>query len=412
MEMIEIAGEGAIGTKDPDEIALEDLVAPLTSEVFFERCWERRPLATRGRPPGFFTPLFSMRDVDRVIRYQKPRPGRIDLVTEGGFIRDNFLGADGAADINLVYESYLKGSTIVLSGLDETWEPLAVFSRRLEARLSHPVAVAVYLTPPRFHGLQPHFDTQENVILQVEGTKRWRVYEPVRELPLVEGSYLPVAREQLSAPLLDAELRPGDTLYVPRGFAHEAEAGDSPSLHITLDIHVLTWMDLLSDAVAAMAGREARLRRSLPAGFLSDEGAMRALESGFVEIVELLRREARLADAVGKHAEKLIVRKPPPADGHFSALLADIRLDTPLRKRKASLTRVVEDGGTAGIQFSGNHLFGPAKIAAALRHVAENEVVVPARLPGALSDEERLLLARRLVRVGLLAPARAGGGDT
>lgn len=407
-DLVEGAGRGIA---DPVGIVFEDLVHPLTAERFFEEYWEKRPLVTRGRPPDFFVPLFSTRDVDQVICYQKPGPGRLDLVTEGGFVRDNFLGEGGVADINLVYESYLKGSTLVLSALDETWAPLVVFSRSLEARLSHPVAVAVYLTPPRFHGLQPHFDTQENFVLQVEGTKRWKVYEPVRELPPVQGSYLPVAREQLSAPLLDIELRSGDVLYLPRGFVHEAEAGDSPSLHITLDVHVRTWTDLLSDALAAMADRERRLRASLPAGFLRDDQAMQSLQSGFAERMDLLRREARLGDAVSKHVEKLIVRKTPPPDGHFSTLRAEIGLDTPLKKRGSPLTRVVEDPLRAGIQFSGNQLFGPPRIGPALHYVAKSGIVVPAHFPGELRDSEKLVLARRLVRVGLLTLAPAGPAE-
>lgn len=408
---LESTREERLAPRRVEALSLADLLAPVSPDTFFHTYWEQRPLVTRGRAAGFFSPLFSLQDVDRAICYLKPGPGRLDLVTEGGFVRDNFLGPDGAANINLVYESYLKGSTVILSGLEETWEPLSVFSRRVEGALSHPVAVAVYLTPPGHRGVQPHFDTQENFILQVEGTKHWKVYPAQRELPPVEGSYLPVAREKLPAPLLETELHPGDVLYIPRGFVHEARATDSASLHITVDVHVRTWHDLLSDMLSALAAREPRLRRALPPALLSQAGARTSLEEGFAERMALLQREGRLADALSKHAEKLIVSRPPPPDGHFALLHAEIGLDTPLRKRAAVLTRLLDTEGAAGIQFSGNQLLGPAKIAGALRTIDAAERFRPSELPGDLSDGEKLVLVRRLVRVGLLTRAPPENGE-
>lgn len=392
-------------TRSADEIGFQDLIAPLSIKDFLAEYWEKRPLLTSGRPPDFFAPLFSTRDVDRAICFFKPKPGRIDLVTEQGFVRDNFLNPDGTANINLVMESYLKGSTIVLSGLEQTWEPLAVFTGSLEGSLNHPVAISVYLSPPRFQGVKPHYDTQENFLLQVEGTKQWKVYPPVFDLPPVEGSYASVPREQLSEPVCEAVLEPGDVLYIPRGFVHEGIAGDRPSLHITVDIHVRTWHDFLSDALAAVAERNPRLRRALPAGFLNDDEVMRALGEEFDAFMETLRTEARLQDAVWKHTEMLAVRKPPPADGHFSMLDLEIGPETTLKKRRTSLVRVFQGDGTAGIQFSGNHVLGPSKIIEALKYVAEAETITPASLPGSLNEQEKLVLARRLVRAGLLTLA-------
>lgn len=396
---------GPVELKRADEIGFEDLIAPLTPQAFFAEYWEKKPLISQGRPARFFTPLFSIQDMDRAICYFKPKPGRIDLVTEEGFVRDNFLGSDGTANINLVMESYLKGSTVVLSGLEQTWEPLALFSRALESSLNHPIAMAVYLSPPNFHGINPHYDTQENFLLQVEGSKQWKVYKPLQELPPVEGSYAPVARERLSEPICEAVLEPGDVLYIPRGFVHEGMAEGKPSLHITIDVHVRTWFDFLSDALAAMAERNPEFRRSLPAGFLNDEATMQSLVEEFGQFMEVFHRQASYQDAVGKHTEIFAVRKPPPPDGHFRMLNTEIHPDTRLQKRRTTLTRVFQENGVAGIQFSGNQVIGPLKIIEALQHIAESEVITPASLPGALSENEKLILVRRLVRTGLLTLA-------
>jgi len=384
------------------EAVFADLIAPITEEVFFRDYWEKQPLVSRGRPADFFVPLFSIRDVDKLIAYTKPKSGWLDLVSAQGFVADNYLNADGTASVNLVRESYLKGSTIILSGLEQVWEPLVVLAARIEAQLSHPVAMAVYLTPPNFQGVKPHFDTQENFLLQVEGTKSWKVYKPLQELPPVEGSYSPVERERLSEPICETVLHPGEVLYIPRGFVHEGIAGDQPSLHITVDIHVRTWLDFFSDALAAMAQREPRFRRSLPAGFLNSEEGMQLLDSEFHEFLDLFRDRTQLSDAVSKHAEVLAVKKPPAPDGHFAVLHADIHAHTRLKKRQTTLNRVFEENGMAGMQFSGNHIVGPAKIAGALKYIAHSDTLTPASLPGPLTENEKIVLVRRLVRIGLL----------
>jgi lysine-specific demethylase/histidyl-hydroxylase NO66 len=386
---------------------LDEMLAPLSREEFFRDCWEKKPVISRGRDPDFFRSLFSLADVDRFICYHKPQPGRIDLVSDAGFVRDNFVNSDKTANVNLVYESYLKGSTVILSGLEDTWEPLVIFSRALERELNHPIAVAVYLTPPSVRGVQPHFDTQENLVLQVEGSKRWLVYPPARDLPPVEGSYMPVPRESLPAPILEVEVHPGDVLYIPRGFTHEASAGDRPSLHITVDVHVRTWFDLLSDALALLAERRRELRRSLPIGFLNQREPSAEMARELAEHLASLR-DVGLADVVRKYTEALIVNKPPPPDGHFAMLDATVEIDTWLEKRATTLTRLFREPGMVGIQFSGNQLMGPEKIAEALAFIDDHDSFTPAMLPGSLNDREKLVLVRRLVRTGLLtlrAPA-------
>ena len=400
----EIFQHGEFERKSAEEIGFADLVAPVSLERFFSEYWEKKPLVSRGRPADYFQPLFSIRDIDKAIYYLRPKPSRIEVVTGQGFVRDNYLSPDGTANLNLVAERYREGSTVILSGLEESWDSLAAFSRKLEGTLHHPVALGIYLTPPSTQGVQPHFDTQENLLLQVEGSKQWKVYGPLRELPEVEGSYRHVPRERIGAPLCETVLRAGDVLYIPRGFVHEGASEGTPSLHITVNIHVRTWFDFISDALASLADRDPRLRHSLPVGFLNDEQGLGAVSGGFAEMMDLLHREARLDDALGKHTENLL-SKPPVPDGLFARLFTDIGPESRLLKRATVLTRVFQHNGIAGIQFSGNQIVGPSKIAEALRYVAANDAVTPAALPGPLTENEKLVLARRLVRVGLLTLA-------
>ena len=388
--------------REPAAIDFDDIIAPIPRAQFFTEYWEKKPVVTRARARDFWTPLFSMKDVDKAITYTRPTSKRIEIATEQGFVRDNYFYPDGTANLTLVREIYLSGSTLLLGGLEKDWEPLAIFAANLDRTLCHHVAFAIYLTPPNFHGIRAHYDTQENFLLQVEGSKRWRVYPPVHELPPVEGSYRTVEKERLGAPLIDTILEPGDALYIPRGFVHEGEAGDAASLHITVDVHVRTWTDFLGDTLAALAEKDPRFRRSLPTGFLHDEQALAALAAEFRSMLDTFAASASVDDGVWKHSERVLLERPPVPDGHFTSLHVDIRPDTVVRKRRTSFTRVFARDGAAGIQFSGNQIVGPPKIEAALRFVAEHETFTPSDLPD-LGPNEQLVLTRRLVRVGLLA---------
>jgi ribosomal protein L16 Arg81 hydroxylase len=266
--------------------------------------------------------------------------------------------------------------------------------------------VAVYVTPPNAKGVKPHFDTQEGFLIQVDGSKRWKVYKPVHESPPVEGSYTSVEPERLSEPSCETVLNPGDVLYIPRGFPHEGIAGDGQaSLHITLEIHVRSWLDLMSDAMGALADRDVRFRKSAPVGFLNDRDAMSALAEHFEVFKRIFLEDSSLEDALRKHVERLAVKKPPLPDGHFAVLFEKIGLETRLKKRHIAVSRQFEENGMVGLQFSGNRIVGPAKIKPALEFIHDATEFAAAELPGGLSEKERLVLVNRLIRIGLLTLA-------
>jgi len=110
----------------------------------------------------------------------------------------------------------------------------------------------LYLTPAvplgeeeRRGGFEAHFDWMDVVVVQVEGEKVWSVGgSPMVALPLQDMKRKPKAQELLAYTqrrFQEFVLRPGDALFIPRGFVHNAStapAGDSqnPSLHLTFGL--------------------------------------------------------------------------------------------------------------------------------------------------------------------------------
>ncbi len=283
-----------------------------------------------------------------------------------------------------------RGATIVLQGLHLSRPELGAFCRALERALGHPAQVNAYYTPRSAQGLPVHHDTHDVFVLQVSGEKRWLVYEPRLELPLRNQKYSPDLGEP-GPTVHDLVLRPGDMLYLPRGWLHEALTSDSDSLHLTVGVNVVTWLDAFKAALEE-CGDEVGFRRSIETG--DADG-----------LVEQLRSRLGRADVERRAAEKLARTRRPIRDGQLSQLRAldELETDTELERRATALVRTVDRNGSVVLAFEGKELVFPAHAAQEIRGALElDEPFAASELPGTLDEDGRLVLVRRLVREGLL----------
>ncbi|KAL9189859.1 hypothetical protein ACHAXT_009534 [Thalassiosira profunda] len=172
----------------------------------------------------------------------------------------------------------------------------------LESEFGCMVGSNAYLTPLHSQGFAPHYDDVDVFILQLEGFKRWRVHAPFnkRETLPRESSrdYSQKEVEEGGEEILDVVLGPGDVLYLPRGWIHQAETvarpknvpklsgvKDDHSLHLTVSaMQKWCWADflevLMPEALesAATSDKTISLREGLPRNFLSYTGTMHQLD--------------------------------------------------------------------------------------------------------------------------------------
>jgi ribosomal protein L16 Arg81 hydroxylase len=371
--------------------ALERAIEPVAAEGFLEEHWERKPLVVPRAEEGRFDDLLSLRDVERLVTETALRTPAIRVVKAGetptGYTTDlpwRPQPFTGVADVRRVLAEFEAGATVVLQGLHHLWLPLARYCRHLEAFLGHPAQANAYYTPRGSQGLPVHHDTHEVLSLQVAGEKRWLVYEPVLELPLKNQRYRSALGEP-GEPVLDVTLRAGDTMYLPRGWLHQALTSASDSLHITVGINVRRWID---EARAALDEREDELpfRQAVDR---DEPPALPALEA------EQVRERAR---------DRFVFSRRPVLDGQLSELraLADLTPGTELVRRDT----VIADLRETTLVFEGRRLQFPERLAAELEFLVTAEgSFTPAQLPGDLDDAGRLVLVRKLVREGFLRQA-------
>jgi ribosomal protein L16 Arg81 hydroxylase len=289
------------------------------------------------------------------------------------------------AEIGRVLAEFEAGATLVLQGLHHTWPPLAEFCRFLEIELGHPAQANAYFTPRDAQGLPVHHDTHDVFSLQVAGEKRWLVYEPALELPLKDQKYGPELGEP-GEPAHDVTLRAGDTLYLPRGWLHQAMTSSTDSLHITVGVNVYTWLDAFKAALAECE---------------EDLGFRRSAEGDADDLLEALRARLDPDEASARRRRKLVSTRRPLLPDQLTQLQAldGLTLETPLERRPT----VIFDLEGSTLVFEGKTVGLPALAQEDLEFLASaDETFTAAELPGDLDDETRLVLVRRLVREGFL----------
>ena len=294
-------------------------------------------------------------------------------------------------------EEFEAGATIVLQGLHLHWEPLAIFCRRLERELDHAAQANAYFTPRDSQGLAVHHDTHDVFVLQVDGEKRWLVYEPVWPLPLKNQRY----KRELGSPgevVHDVTLRPGDTLYLPRGWLHEAVTSKTDSLHVTVGINVYSWLDAFKAALKECA-YDVAFRRA------PDEGDPD-------ELVERLRERLSPESVARRRRERFVKTRRPILGDQLSQLRAldALGLETPVERRPTVVADLAEASGGIALVFEGRELIFPRAAGSDLQFAAQAEGPFrPSDLPGELDERSRLVLVRRLVREGFLRLSEVDG---
>ena len=379
---------------------------PVEPERFLEEHWEARPLLVQRAEEGRFDDLLSAAEAERLVastglRYPAFRLVRADDQLQ---VRDYTVDLSwrpvplaATVDVERVAAEFARGATIVLQALHLHHAPIARFARALEQDLGQGVQVNAYYTPQAAQGLPVHHDTHDVFCLQVSGEKRWLVYEPALELPLKNQRY---SRElgEPGAPVLDVTLRAGDTLYLPRGWLHEALTSESDSLHLTVGLSAYTWLDALKDALADCQ-EEIAFRRSVPA-----EGET------VDDLLALLEERLRPDDVTRRRRDRFVQTRRPVLDDQFDQMraLGRLTLDTLVERRPT----VIADLTDQGLRFEGKELVFPEHARAELEHLFDADApLAPRELPGGLDGEGRLVLVRRLVREGFLQVADARRRD-
>lgn len=257
-------------------MTLADLLAPLPVETFLAEHHDRQPLHLRGDPAKFASVL-SWRQLNRLLDMTHVWSAHsLQLVLDGKPVPAEqycarATGRDGTPvqqpEAARVQEWVGRGASLVLNDVDSLTPGLAAVSEALEGAGFGKAQANVYVSWQSHQAFHTHYDTHDVWAVQVEGEKFWNVWEGRAEAPIPH----PVFRAQTQAHHDQAKgklrarvhMRPGDLLYLPRGWYHDALAEAPNSVHVAYGVNAPLGMDLLNILVERVL-YEAPFRQPLP----------------------------------------------------------------------------------------------------------------------------------------------------
>jgi len=130
---------------------------------------------------------------------------------------------------------YRKGATIKIGGFETRHQIISKLCRGLESVLGGETTAKTFITPPMMPGYSVHFDAIDTFIIQLDGTKNWKVFPQFVVMPTaIQGRK--VSEEEVGECQAEYLLEPGDVLYLPSGTAHSAYCTEKHSTHITIGL--------------------------------------------------------------------------------------------------------------------------------------------------------------------------------
>jgi bifunctional lysine-specific demethylase and histidyl-hydroxylase NO66 len=377
------------------------LLQPLLVETFLDEIWgATHHHVKRGCADYFDGLLPGPSAFEQLLESFRPEPSWVRLVRGDDKHSADRL-ADGSLDIVRARNDFADGYTIVLDNVEQCVRTVGSLAHAIEVELNFATKVNAYVTPPGSQGFLAHYDEHDVLILQIQGSKVWHLYDGVDVPPHEMRRQEPVDMAGLPFPT-DVRMEVGDVLYLPRGRVHAAEATSEPSVHLTVGIHAPTLLALLTRALYALSFSDDRVHIQLAPRHLDDPDVRASVSSLVRDVVEALEEPSVIADGLGSLEEDLVKRgRCPPVGSGISGTIG-IDEQTLVVKYHPLYARVADVSGGVALQFAQLVINAASDHKEAMQFLSKStEPFRISDLPG-LSAAQQTELARTLIVSGFL----------
>jgi ribosomal protein L16 Arg81 hydroxylase len=397
--------------------ALDFVFSPVTAAEFFATSFERAPLHVARHEPGYFSDIYSVQEVERSLTIGSREPQHFQLVKLGSppvdasAYSEPRLGAHWRStgrgprifmDPRKLAAYFHRGYTLLISDGALFSPSVQRLCNQLQAELGGYVQANVYMTPRTSQGFAMHHDTHDTLTIQVEGSKAWRVYEPVVQLPLetqpFDGSNvrgLPLERE--------VTLHAGDTLYLPRGYPHEATSASVRSLHVTFGLLPARVIDVVDELIRNAGLDDIELRRSVPRDWDRDEASAQRWIALLRERLSAALTPQRLHQAIDNAKIHNVALGRASSDEMFAQIerIATLSPESVVTLNDAVPYLMRPGPFGVAIVLNGKTISMPKGYDTAIERLREGPAALESLLPDRSQDERRAF-AESLVIEGLL----------
>lgn len=243
------------------------LIQPTLRANFFDQYFDQKPLYVPG-PEDKFADVFSWDRLNRILNMTHVWSSHNFVLSKDRQVIPaaeycmSVMGRDGTNILQPRFrdiEQKLKeGSTLTLAAAGQLDPGIASVVASLTTAFSALAECNIYCSWKQVQAFPSHFDVMDVFVLQISGEKVWRLYENRFEAPLKTEGYhfsgLPddyhdkhkgtVARE--------VTMTPGDFLYIPKGYYHDALASSDASLHLTFGLTQNRGVDVMDQILASL----------------------------------------------------------------------------------------------------------------------------------------------------------------
>lgn len=340
----------------------DEVMAPIGAERFFAEYEGKQPLHLKGAADKF-RQVMSWAELNRLLgqatiwskdslqlvldretvpasAYCTPAAGR-----DGGQV----LRPDPARVKGLLG----RGATLVANDIDHLSTGLTAFAKTMEDALKGKVQGNLYLSSKKRQGFGAHFDTHDVYAVHAEGTKTWHVYKNRAPDPIAHPRFKRYGAEHHEKAkgglLMDVQMEPGDLLYLPRGWYHDALADEGGCIHVAFGITYPIGLDVLSLLFERVL-EEPEFRANLPRP--DGPGVREALGGRLNDLARVLRRvlqDPKTAATIESFQRGYVY----PRHGYDLPGLLSEQAEETYRVRAAGI-RLVERGGRHGLVREGS----------------------------------------------------------
>lgn len=301
---------------------LPELLAPITPERFLADHYGRSPLHIPAEGGSSRRALLDWPTFNRLLDQSSIwNPASLKLVRDTVAVPpeqycrvvQTQAGQGLRPDPAKVSVFLAAGASLIAGDVQELTPSMHAMAAGLGRAFSASVNANVYCSFKGVQAFGTHFDLTDVFAVQTEGEKVWRLYRNRADAPVDMPPDSPETRrwlEQSRGPVMsEVRMRPGDVLYLPRGWYHDALAQDGASLHVTFSVLPL-YGRIVFSLLEQAAMQDPAFRAYLPPA--AQDGG-RALQTHLADLGQRLARLTALPefrDEVAMTQERLVARPP------------------------------------------------------------------------------------------------------
>jgi mannose-6-phosphate isomerase-like protein (cupin superfamily) len=308
--------------------------------------------------------------------------------------------SDADEFLELIRAFHERGYTVRVPDVLSLAPDLQRFARALEFMLRQPVTACLFWSAAGAQAIV-HYDKRDNIIIQLEGRKRWFIST---DPPGLQNNWKHVGEP---LPHLQrhrvVDVGPGDLLYIPRGTPHTVES-TTESLHlavlfepITVREAIIAALDYLSDHDPAFRHTAVRRMQHADLHRVSED-----VLAGLSRLAAQCRSEDFVRQAMDMRASRMTSDLPvlpkPTAP-------AKVARDTLVRQSPFAISFIRPSFDSLDFSQPGGHIALHPGVAPELNFIASTKSFRVADIPGGSAEEVKIAIVSRLIESGFLETA-------